>query len=412
MEIKQMKVGDLVPYLRNAKKHDQAQIDNVAQSIKEFGIVQPIVVDKDNNIIIGHCRLLACKKLKLREVPVVKLEDLTPEEANKLRLLDNKLNESEWDFGLLAEDIPVLDFNNYEIDWALPESWFDRKEKDGDKRQEGNDEYNAFLDKFEDAKTTDDCYTPPNIYEAVADWVCNEYNVKKETFIRPFYPGGNYQGEKYEGKIVVDNPPFSILSEIETWYNEHGVKYFLFAPSLTNLPSNRKCCAVCTGVNVTYENKATVSTSFVTNLEDYAVRSAPDLYKIVDTINKENTRGRNIPTYEYPVNLVTTARIAYLSKYGQDLKIAQKDCSEKIGMLDAQREIGKGIFGGGLLISEKAAAEKAEAEKAALENAIAQKAEAEKAALEKADAQVWKLSEREKAIIASFFPILLALPFS
>ena len=70
MKIENMKLGDLVPYLRNAKKHDQKQIDNVAQSIKEFGMVQPIVVDKDNNIIIGHCRALACKKLQMREVPV------------------------------------------------------------------------------------------------------------------------------------------------------------------------------------------------------------------------------------------------------------------------------------------------------------------------------------------------------
>lgn len=112
----------LVPYNRNAKKHDKKQIDNVAKSISEFGMVQPIVVDRDNNVIIGHCRLLACKKLKIKEVPIVKLEDLTPEEANKLRLLDNKLNESDWDFELLAEDIPEIDFNGYDVDWNLPEA--------------------------------------------------------------------------------------------------------------------------------------------------------------------------------------------------------------------------------------------------------------------------------------------------
>jgi len=112
---------DLVPYQRNAKKHNKKQIDNVAKSISEFGMVQPIVIDRDNNVIIGHCRLAACKKLKVPVVPVVKLEDLTPEEANKLRLLDNKLNESEWDFELLAEDIPDIDFNGYDLDWNLPE---------------------------------------------------------------------------------------------------------------------------------------------------------------------------------------------------------------------------------------------------------------------------------------------------
>ena len=121
MDIQQMKTAELIPYMRNAKKHDKKQIDNVAQSIKEFGMIQPIVIDKDNNIIIGHCRALACKKLKIDEVPVVKLEDLTSEEANKLRLLDNKLNESEWDFDLLSEDVPLLDFSEFDIDWGLPE---------------------------------------------------------------------------------------------------------------------------------------------------------------------------------------------------------------------------------------------------------------------------------------------------
>lgn len=122
MDIKQMKLADLIPYQRNAKKHDKKQIDNVAESLRLYGFVQPVVVDADNNIVIGHCRCLAAKKLGLEEVPVVKREDLTPEEANKLRLLDNKLNESDWDFSLLAEDLETLDFSDFDIDWGIPES--------------------------------------------------------------------------------------------------------------------------------------------------------------------------------------------------------------------------------------------------------------------------------------------------
>lgn len=116
-----MKLADIKPYAGNAKKHDDKQIKNVMQSIKDFGIVQPLVVDKDNVLIIGHCRLIACKRLKLKEAPVVRLEDLTEEQANKLRLLDNKLNESDWDFDLLADQIPELDFSAYDIEWDLPE---------------------------------------------------------------------------------------------------------------------------------------------------------------------------------------------------------------------------------------------------------------------------------------------------
>ena len=128
MNIEQMKLADLKPYEGNAKKHDETQIKNVMQSIKEYGIVQPLVVDKDNVLIIGHCRLIAAKRLKLKEVPVVRLEDLSEEEAQKLRLLDNKLNESDWDFDLLADQIPELDFSGFDIDWGLPEDEEDNKD--------------------------------------------------------------------------------------------------------------------------------------------------------------------------------------------------------------------------------------------------------------------------------------------
>lgn len=121
METIKIQVSDLKPYKRNAKKHDEQQIKNVMESIKQFGFVQPIVVDNDNVVIIGHCRLIAAKRLKMREVDCVRAENLTQEQVNKLRLLDNKLNESEWDMDLLLEDIPELDFSDFDIDWGLPE---------------------------------------------------------------------------------------------------------------------------------------------------------------------------------------------------------------------------------------------------------------------------------------------------
>ena len=121
MNIENMKVKDLIPYEKNAKKHDKTQIANVAESIKRFGFAQPLVVDKDNVLIIGHCRLLAAKQLKLREVPVVKMEDLTEDQVKQLRLLDNKLNESDWDMELLMDEVGDLDFDGFDLDWGLPE---------------------------------------------------------------------------------------------------------------------------------------------------------------------------------------------------------------------------------------------------------------------------------------------------
>lgn len=130
MNVEMMAVKDIKPFERNAKKHDEKQIKNVMESIKQFGFAQPLVVDKDNVLIIGHCRLIASKRLKLDSVPVVKMDELTQEQVDKLRLLDNKLNESEWDFDLLAEDIPTLDFSDFDIDWELPEDIEENTEKD------------------------------------------------------------------------------------------------------------------------------------------------------------------------------------------------------------------------------------------------------------------------------------------
>ena len=118
-----MRLSEIKPYKKNAKKHDETQIKNVMQSIKEFGVVQPIVVDRNNTIIIGHCRYEAMKRLGYDELQEdwVKVVDLSEEEAEKLRLLDNKLNESEWDLDLLKDLVPSIDFSEFEIDFNLPE---------------------------------------------------------------------------------------------------------------------------------------------------------------------------------------------------------------------------------------------------------------------------------------------------
>lgn len=118
-----MRLSEIKPYKKNAKKHDETQIKNVMQSIKEFGVVQPIVVDRTNTIIIGHCRYEAMKRLGYDELQEdwVKVVDLSEEETEKLRLLDNKLNESEWDLELLKDLVPSIDFSDFEVDFNLPE---------------------------------------------------------------------------------------------------------------------------------------------------------------------------------------------------------------------------------------------------------------------------------------------------
>jgi len=104
-----MDIDLIKPYTKNAKKHDKKQIKQVSDSIKRFGFVQPIVIDKNNEVVIGHCRLEAAKLLGLKDVPTVSVENLSDEEVKALRLADNKLNESAWDMNLVIEDLKGLD---------------------------------------------------------------------------------------------------------------------------------------------------------------------------------------------------------------------------------------------------------------------------------------------------------------
>ena len=125
MQIIQKKLADIVPYANNTKKHDETQIKNVAESIKKYGWVQPIVIDNDGTIVIGHCRALAAEKLGMEEVPCVVVSDLTEEEINALRIVDNKTNESPWDFDLLSAELPEIDLSDFEFDFGIE----DEKEK-------------------------------------------------------------------------------------------------------------------------------------------------------------------------------------------------------------------------------------------------------------------------------------------
>ena len=121
MNIIQRELDSIRPYAANAKKHDATQVANVAESIRQYGFVQPIVIDKDGVIVIGHCRALAAKKLGMKEVPCVCVDDLTPEQVKALRIVDNKTNESPWDMDLLAAELPGLDFEGFEFDFLIDE---------------------------------------------------------------------------------------------------------------------------------------------------------------------------------------------------------------------------------------------------------------------------------------------------
>lgn len=388
MNVVYKKLCEITPYDKNAKKHDKTQIANVAESIKQYGFVQPIVIDSDGVIVIGHCRALAAKKLGMKEVPCVCVDDLTPEQVNALRLVDNKSNESEWDFDLLADELPGLDLDAFDFDWCFQDD--DKTELTNEEREQkfrermergelsdDDEEYQEFLEKFEAKKTTDDCYTPDNIYDAVRDWVAEKYKIGNAAIVRPFYPGGDYKSEKYPpGCVVIDNPPFSIISEICEWYASKRINFFLFAPTITLLGIMRGSANyVACGCGVVYENGASVNTSFVTNMGGNKIVVAADLRKILDGENKKNLKKlhRELPKYSYPDEVLTATMLCYMAAHGVSLEISERDV-HFIRSLDAQKASGKSLFGSGFLLSEKAA-------------------------VEKVNKDVWELSDREREIV-------------
>ena len=245
----------------------------------------------------------------------------------------------------------------------------------------GAENYAYFEDKFKPKLTTDDCYTPEPVYDAIAAWVTAEYGLERDKFVRPFWPGGDYQAEEYaRGAVVVDNPPFSIVAEIVRFYSATGVWFFIFAPALTLFTATE--CPVCylpCGVPITYANGARVATSFITNLDSNQVRVAPDLYRAVDAANKavQAELTKTVPKYDYPPEVITAARCQRWAKYGVAFSVKPEECIYT-GALDAQRPARKSIFGGGYLLRPAAAA----------------------AAAAAADrGEVWELSDREKALL-------------
>ena len=118
MELKKLKLTEIKPYGKNPRKNDGA-VDAVAESIKQCGYCSPIVVDENYEVLAGHTRLKALKKLGMKECEVVVKEGLTEEQKQKYRILDNKTGEfAEWDLDILQEQLKDLDFEGFDFGFA------------------------------------------------------------------------------------------------------------------------------------------------------------------------------------------------------------------------------------------------------------------------------------------------------
>ena len=370
--IKRMKLADLIPTENNPrqiKKDDFERLKKSVQSFPQMLDIREIVVDENNRILGGHQRVKALLANGEKEVNVKVVEGLSEEEKREFVVRDNIQN-GEWDFDVLANEWDDLPLD----DWGISTPVWD----------ENQTEYQQFVDKFKPKLTTDDCYTPKAVFEAVEKWVRKEYELGNIENIRPFKPEGDYQSESYDGKVVIDNPPFSILSEIVRWYTDKGVRFFLFAPCLTTFGIALDCqtTKVITSVDIVYENGAKVLTNFVTNMASPNV-----LVKVAGTLRQcieeaQPKESAELEHYSRPKNLKVGTDFAYVAKLGHDWELTHEDC-QIVKNADGLKDVGKGLYGGGLIVSDKVA-----------ERLQAERLQAEKPAV------VVELSDREKEIVA------------
>jgi DNA modification methylase len=206
MEIKEVEVSALIPYAKNSRTHDDAQVAQIAASIKEFGWTNPVLVDGDKGVIAGHGRLLAARKLGMAKVPTIELKDMTEAQKKAYVIADNKLAlNAGWDTNFLSLelqelkdqdfDLTLLGFDDKELDALLapettegltdednvPDTPIEPKTKLGDIYILGNHRLMCGdstsiddVDKLMDGQNADFCFTSPPYADQ------RQYNGEKE----------------------------------------------------------------------------------------------------------------------------------------------------------------------------------------------------------------------------------------
>ena len=220
-------------------------------------------------------------------------------------------------------------------------------------------DYESFVAKFAEgnAKTTDDCYTPKDVYEAVVEYVSTITDMSGKVILRPFYPGGDYINAEYpENGIVIDNPPFSMFTKICKWYTAAGIPFFLFGPGLTITSICKFCTAVVIYESVTFENGASVRLNFASNLYgETMITTAPTLGRMIAACPSQKPK-KPLPSFEYPREVLSVSDMQTIARNGIEFSVSRDEC-RIIRDLDCHPKKG-GLFGDHLLISSAKAREK------------------------------------------------------
>ena len=409
-------------YKYNPRKWTKAQKDKLRENLRELGDISGVVHDLNSDQIVGGNFRSEVFDINKCEIEIITKYDepnaqgtvalgfvvwegnrynyrqvrWTKEKCDKACITANSLG-GDWDKDLLLQEWGELPLH----DWGVPAWNTEGDMKLTTQNRQGDEEYNAFVNKFNEEQplTTDDCYTPPAVYDLVREFV-NDKVVPLEgrKIVRPFFPGGDYTDLKQypEGCVVLDNPPFSIYSEIVRFYLAHNIDFFLFGPQLTLFIANADVCFCLFHVPITYENGAKVDTGFVTNIrKDLRIWIEPTLRKAIQKLQKSEPKH---VVYKLPDEVITAARVGKIAN-GGELLIGKNEC-KFVKNIEGMKKYEKGLFGGGFILSS-AATEKArvatEKARVAAEKARAVKIELSPAELEMV-AELDRLNSTENEI--------------
>ena len=259
-------------------------------------------------------------------------------------------------------------------------------------------DYESYVAKFQDngPKTTDDTYTPRDVYEAVLRYVGEVYDLSDKVILRPFYPGGDYENAEYpENGVVIDNPPFSLFVPIVEFYTARDIPFFIFGSGLTITNCCRCCTSVIISETITFDNGAKIKCNFASNLfGDTMIMTAPKLDEYIRACPSQDNR-KQLAQIGYPEQVLSCSQMQAICRGGIEFSVKRSECEiiRRLDRLNSNAHKG-GLFGYHFMLNSAKTAEKIQARTA---SRLASEKAKEEAALKNTD--FIELSDRERKII-------------
>lgn len=207
--------------------------------------------------------------------------------------------------------------------------------------------------------TVDECYTSPEVYDTVLKYAVERYHLQGKHIVRPFIPGGDYQRYVYDkNDVVIDNPPFSMTTEITKWYINHDIPFFLFINGLYGVSLSRglhgKATVIATNASVSFYHKPNnklIKLGFVTNLEPKNIVLRGDV-ALTDKLNSL-AKKKDLNKYQYPENMIRNSDVLKAIRSGVELQLTTNNCIFEDNIDYHKEHKSSGVYGSCYLVNDK-----------------------------------------------------------